>query len=183
MTRATTLIVVVALLAGVGGFFASRHFLDGRPPGNPDASRVVGEHYGALRLGDLDGRARSLGEWDGQVRLVNFWATWCAPCVKEMPLLDAARREYGGQGLEVIGIALDEPDAVRAFIAQLDIAYPILLDVPGTTDASVRMGNDRGVLPYSVLLGRDGRILASRVGDFDDAAALRAWLAPHLRER
>ena len=179
MNRTATLIVLVALLAGAGGYLASRALLPAAAP-RAGETTAVGEDYGDIRLRDLEGRERALAEWDGQLRLVNFWASWCAPCIEEMPLLEASRTEYSASGLQIVGIALDEPAPVRAFVRKLGIGYPILIDTPGALDSSVRLGNARGVLPYSVLIGREGRILAQRVGDFDDAAALRAWLAPHL---
>jgi len=93
-----------------------------------------------------------------------------------MPALDAFARRQGANGVQVVGIALDDADAVRAFLRTRPVTYPILIDAPGPADAGVRLGNARGVLPYSVLVGVDGRILRRWVGpletgDLDDWAA------------
>lgn len=126
------------------------------------------------QLLDLTGASRRLQEWEGKVLLVNFWATWCAPCREEIPHIQQARARYRGKGFEVIGIALDEPDPVRAFRDALQIQYPLLL---ATGDAFVLMGawgNEQAVLPHSVVLGRSGNVLATHSGPLlpDQLAAL-----------
>ncbi len=181
MNRTSLLIVAVALLGAAAGFVLS-NWLRPMPAGlAPGVEMVtIGDALpGDLALSDLDGRSRALSEWSGRPLLINFWATWCGPCVHEMPILDALRREQPDGGLEVVGIALDDPDAVRRFVADLKVAYPVLLDAPGPRDASVRLGDRRGVLPYSVLIGRDGRVLAQRAGSFD-RSSLADWIRPAL---
>ena len=121
-----------------------------------------------LRLPDLDGRATALpGAWPGRPLLVNVWATWCAPCLHEMPELQRFARTQGTRGTQVVGIALDDPAQVRDFLARVPVTYPILIDTPGRADAGVVLGNPKGVLPYSVLIGADGRVLKRRVGPFE----------------
>lgn len=121
-----------------------------------------------LRLPDLDGRATALpGAWPGRPLLVNVWATWCAPCLHEMPELQRFARTQGTRGTQVVGIALDDPAQVRDFLARIPVTYPILIDTPGRADAGVVLGNPKGVLPYSVLIGADGRVLKRRVGPFE----------------
>jgi thiol-disulfide isomerase/thioredoxin len=111
--------------------------------------------------------------------IVNLWASWCAPCIREMPALDAFARRQGANGVQVVGIALDEEEAVRSFLRARPVAYPILVDAAGPDDAGVRLGNTRGVLPYSVLVGADGRILKRwagplEPGELDDWATIAA---------
>ena len=91
--------------------------------------------------------------------LLNFWATWCAPCREEMPELRDLSREYAGQGLTVVGVAtLDDPAAVREFIDELDIRYPILVGMDEAMEIAQRYGNNRATLPYTALIDRDGLV-------------------------
>lgn len=138
------------------------------PP--PPAGVVVatrGEPMPPLRLPALDGRTVAVpATWPGRPLLINIWASWCGPCIEEMPELQRFSAQQGDNGVQVVGIALDDPDAVRAFLTRVPVRYPILIDVPGPADAGVRLGNLKGVLPYSVLIGADGRLLKQRIGPF-----------------
>jgi thiol-disulfide isomerase/thioredoxin len=135
------------------------------PPGVTVAER--GDAIPELRLPDLDGRTTVLPQhYAGRPLLINVWASWCGPCIEEMPELQRYSDTQGENGVQVIGLALDDAESVRAFLQHVPVRYPILLDAPGPADASVRLGNRRGVLPYSVLIGPDGRIVRQRLGPF-----------------
>ncbi|ODU40508.1 TlpA family protein disulfide reductase [Thermomonas sp. XSG] len=130
----------------------------------------------AMTLPDPDGKQVAIpAAWAGRTTLVNLWATWCAPCLKEMPDLQAFADAQGATGVQVVGIALDDAAAVAAFLRQHGITYPVLVDAAGPADAGVRLGNPAGVLPYSVLVLADGRLLKTRIGPFTDAADIAAW--------
>lgn len=124
----------------------------------------TGSHRPTLTLFDLGGRARSLSEWDGQVLLVNFWATWCPPCRAEIPEFIEVRDRFRDQAFEVIGVAVDRPDLVRDYAARLAIPYPILLDSLDGGSSLRPWGNPEGALPYSVLIARDGRVALTHRG-------------------
>jgi thiol-disulfide isomerase/thioredoxin len=115
------------------------------------------------------------GAWTGRPTLVNLWATWCAPCLKEMPELQAFAREQGGTGVRVVGIALDDTPAVNEFLRAHAIHYPSLVDAPGTADAGVRLGNPAGVLPYTVLIDAEGRLQKTRIGPFESGKDITEW--------
>ncbi len=177
-------LVVVLAAAGAGAGMLAGGLLRPEAPLPPVRAGLptleVGTPAPALELPDLDGGTRRLADWQGKLVLVNFWASWCAPCRREMPILDRARTQHAAQGLEVIGVAADEPGPTRDFLAEFPVGYPVLIDDPARgEDASIRFGNNRNVLPYTVLIGRDGRVLASHFGDFSESA-LAEWLAPHL---
>jgi thiol-disulfide isomerase/thioredoxin len=138
-------------------------------PPAPEGLEVAGrgERIPELALPLLDGGTMHLPrDLQGAPVLVNFWASWCGPCIEEMPELDRFAAGEASHGVRVVGIALDEPAAVRGFLQRVPVRYPILLDTPGARDSSVQLGNPRGVLPYSVLLSADGRLLRQRVGPF-----------------
>jgi thiol-disulfide isomerase/thioredoxin len=181
LNRQNLLIVLVALVGAALGLLASTLF--NRPAERPPPAGVVvlkpGDQRIDLSLRDLDGQPRKLSEFDGKLILVNFWASWCGPCREEMPLLDATRTQLAAKGLEIVGIAIDDAAPVKAFLKDSPVHYPILLASAEGVDPSLRFGDTRSVLPYSVLIGRDGKVLAQRAGNFSERG-LASWLAPHL---
>jgi thiol-disulfide isomerase/thioredoxin len=180
--RANFLIVLVAIVgAALGLTVSSRmdHFVAAPASAAVDVLKP-GDARADLDLVDMDGKPRHLSEWDGKLVLVNFWASWCGPCREEMPLLDAAHEKLAGRGLQVVGIAIDDADAVQDFLKDNPVRYPILLSDESDA-ASLRFGDTRSVLPFSVLIGRDGKLLAQRSGNFSEAG-LAHWLEPHLSQ-
>ncbi|RZI43802.1 TlpA family protein disulfide reductase [Herbaspirillum sp. HC18] len=126
-------------------------------------------------LQGLDGRAHRIDEWNGKIRLINFWATWCAPCRQEMPLLDSVRKEWRSKGVEVIGVAVDAGDDVRAFASAAKIAYPMLIAQDEGFGLMQAGGNAYGALPFTLLLDRNGKVVQRHAGVLD-ANRLKQWL-------
>ena len=181
MSRTTLLIVAVALLAALAGAVVGNRVFAPDPPqplaqsAQSAPSLTIGDRRPEAALTDLDGEQSALSEFDGRPQVINFWATWCPPCVRELPLLDQWHARRDDDGLAVLAIALESDHAlVREFVEQRELALPVRLSAPGTIDLSSRFGNARGVLPYSVLLDADGRVLAQKMGELDDQQ-LRRW--------
>lgn len=107
--------------------------------------------------------------------LINVWATWCGPCIKEMPELAAFSQAQGNEGVQVLGLALDDAAAVEAWLARLPSPYPHYRDDAGPRDAGVVLGNPAGVLPYSVLVDAQGIVRKQQVGPFASADDLAEW--------
>lgn len=124
---------------------------------------------------DADGNPYALSHWRGSLLVVNFWATWCAPCVEEMPTLNRIRSEYRSRGVEVIGLGIDNADKIRAFRDRYAIKLPLLVAGAGGSELARGLGNTAGVLPYTVLISRSGAIERRHVGQIQ-AAELRSWL-------
>jgi thiol-disulfide isomerase/thioredoxin len=181
-TRAVALLAVVAMLAlsAAGGFLLYR-LASPTPtlrPLSPDAAHrtptptspdeppkpAIPERVPSLELPGLDGKTHAFAEWQGRPLLINFWATWCEPCRREVPLLRTLKRERAAQGLEIVGIAIDSADAVQQFIGRLGIDYPVLLGEKDGFAAVTAFGMDT-VLPFSVFADRDGRIVTLKVGE------------------
>lgn len=141
----------------------------------PAVAARPGDLAPALQLPTLDGGRLTLDRFRGRPLLVNVWASWCEPCVREMPELDRLAQAQPADGLQVLGIALDRPEDVRAFLQRVPITYPIALETPGPADASVRLGDTQGLLPYSVLIDADGRIVRQKLGPFAPGEAER-WV-------
>ncbi|WP_242112910.1 TlpA disulfide reductase family protein [Luteimonas aquatica] len=169
---------VIASLAtnGPGPFFGSelgqrvlQSSMDASAPPVPAGVAVArrGERIADFAVPALDdGQIQVPGAYAGRPVLINLWASWCAPCVEEMPELQRFHAAQGEHGTQVVGIALDDAEAVRGFLGRVGVTYPILIDAAGPADAGVRLGNPKGVLPYSVLISADGRLLKQRIGPF-----------------
>jgi thiol-disulfide isomerase/thioredoxin len=155
------LLLCTALVAGVVGIWVA---LSG--PRWTTATPSPRSSISELVLPDVQGRSRALTEWAGKTRLVNFWATWCAPCREEIPLLEAAQAKHAGDGLQVIGVAIDDPDDVVAYLRELRIEYPVLLGDFSTLALTAHHGNAAQVLPFTVILAPTGQVLAEKVGSY-----------------
>ncbi|HXP01714.1 MAG TPA: TlpA disulfide reductase family protein [Luteibacter sp.] len=177
MNRGPTFwIVVLAIVAASTGLYLEHRRMNPPPPQGVTVADV-GEVPAPATFLTVDGKPRQLSDWRGKRLLINYWATWCAPCRREMPLLSENVARYAGRNVAFLGVAEDTAGAVRAFLADRPVAYPIVLadsDAPG---GSLSFGNTRRVLPYSVLIGEDGRILRRKMGTFSQAE-LDDWLAP-----
>ena len=169
MSRQLLPLVVVAALAAVVGFFAAKHFAGDSAPAPGGVEAQVGEVRPDFRHADLDGQVREAVDFNGSLTLVNFWATWCAPCVEEMPMLSELQDTYRDVGFRVVGIALDEPERAAAFARDLGLSYPVLLGEADVVVTSRRFGNATGMLPYSVLVDPEGVILWVRLGALERA--------------
>jgi len=129
---------------------------------------------------DLSGRRRQLSEWQGRPLLCNFWASWCAPCREELPLLDAAARENASIGLQVVGIAIDNAANVTQYLKSMQIGYPVLIAEGSAISLMRELGNPSGVLPFSVTVDRAGHLRQRRLGAYS-AQELRSDLEALLR--
>lgn len=174
MKRSTRLgvIAIAAIAAGVGGFFFARW--QSAPPSRQallqQAARLESRQRAPdFALPDLDGKLHAFNQWRGQLRLVNFWATWCGPCRKEIPELVALQARFGERGLQVIGISTDEPNAsvVKDFAKKYKINYPLLLDNGHAANIALHLGFQLIGLPASVLIGPDNRILGYHLGPIE----------------
>ncbi|HVK53820.1 MAG TPA: TlpA disulfide reductase family protein [Burkholderiales bacterium] len=110
------------------------------------------------QLRSLDGKLIALGQWEGKVLLINFWATWCSPCREEIPHLIEAQKRYSAKGVEIIGIAIDTSEKVEPFSRKMGINYSIFLEEERGVALSKRLGNRAGVLPFTVIIDREGRV-------------------------
>jgi thiol-disulfide isomerase/thioredoxin len=133
----------------------------------------------ALALPDLENKPQQLSQWRGQVLVVNFWATWCAPCRDEIPMLVKMQEKYLPKGLKIVGISIDQADKTSEFARSFGINYPTLIGNFDTVDVSRRAGNTKGVLPYTVILDRKGQIAATELGGLT-LEKLEAVIAPLL---
>ena len=157
-SRALALFAAVAVISVAGG--AAYHlWLRGDGPGPATAERIY-----ALRLADLKGTPQVLEQWRGKVVVVNFWATWCAPCREEIPGFVKLQERYGVRGLVFVGIAIDQPGKVAEFAGEFRINYPVLVAGADILPLLREAGNPAGVLPYTLVIDRRGTIVSRQPG-------------------
>jgi thiol-disulfide isomerase/thioredoxin len=146
-------------------------------PSTPAAASPpkVPDRVPQLLLPAADGKVHSLTDWKGRPLVVNFWATWCDPCRREIPLLKALRREHARDGLEIVGIAIDSRESVQKYATVHEMDYPLLVGEREGLQAAAAFGMET-VLPFSVFADRDGRVITLKVGELhrDEAELILA---------
>jgi thiol-disulfide isomerase/thioredoxin len=176
-TATLAAVVAVAAAAGAGAyFFLDRASLDTPPAaGAPEAAAGQTAQLVAtlphFTLADRDGQPRSLHDWPGKALIVNFWATWCAPCRREIPLLQQLQRDHGDEGFQVIGIAVDFRDKVLAYADEMKIDYPLLIGEQDGLDAAAAFGVPTVGFPFTVFSDRHGRVVTTHFGELTAAEA------------
>jgi thiol-disulfide isomerase/thioredoxin len=159
-TWQAVLFATVAAVALAAGFLLhpwSREV----PPAQPPASAAS---LMQAALPDLTGQSQPLSQWKGKVLVVNFWATWCAPCREEIPALIQVQNNLGPKGLQIIGIAIDQAERVKPYAAQMRINYPVLVGELDAMDLAHQAGNQLGGLPFTLILDRSGKPIRSELG-------------------
>lgn len=166
---------LVALMAGAL-FYAARMPIeaprqneqDTVPAATPETATpqtIEAVTHPAFSLPDLEGNARSFDEWSGSNRIVNFWATWCAPCRREIPLLKSFQSEHGSNGFQVIGIAVDFPEPVARYAEAAEFNYPILVGEQDAMAVAESSGIEFVGLPFTMFVASDGELLSAYIGE------------------
>ena len=186
-SRLYTGLALLMLLAGYAGFLAHDYYRAHAPDHTPQPPALVqiadpavldqtqiealrGTPGSEFSLPDISGVPRHLKEWEGRVCVLNFWATWCAPCLREIPGLIALQQRHGEAGLQVIGIALQAPEEVVGFIHEYGMNYPVLTGEMEAIEIAESYGNSAGVVPYTVMLDRSGAIQFLKHGELEMVA-------------
>ena len=162
--REWALTTAVALVAGGSGYAYNAW----RTAAEAEARQAVAA-LEAAELPNLDGKAQALRQWRGKLVVLNFWATWCAPCREEIPVFIRLQDRYGDRGLQFVGIAIDHPSKVRPYAAELGMNFPILVGWMEAIELARKLGNRSGVLPFTLVLARDGTIAMTHIGALKEA--------------
>jgi thiol-disulfide isomerase/thioredoxin len=128
---------------------------------------------------DLEEKVQPLAQWKGKVMVVNFWATWCPPCRAEIPEFIRFQKLYVKQGVQFVGIAIDQKSKVQTFAKEIGMNYPVLLGDLAGIDLARRIGNTEGGLPYTVIVDRNGKIVTTQLGTIS-FEKLEATIKPYL---
>ncbi len=169
------LIGLAAAAALAGGLLISTRLHE------PDAQAGAGgDKLLAAAFYDLNGQRQSLSQWRGKVLVVNFWATWCSPCRAEIPGFIELHRELADRGVQFVGIAIDQGVKVKDFARELGVNYPLLIGEDGALELQRQLGDQAGVLPFTVVLDSSGRLVTRHQGGMS-AKQLRSILLPLTR--
>lgn len=141
------------------------------PAARPGELPTVPAERPLFALADATGRRHSISEWDGKALVVNFWATWCAPCRRELPLLNRLAAEFASRGIQVLGVAVDFVADVRAFTHDFPVAYPILIGEQDGLDAARAYGVATMAFPFTAFSDARGRIITVHMGELHEREA------------
>ena len=162
------IIAVLLLAAAASGFFVRQQMLQ-KDAGSPVAAAVNQADVSAAKvdfsLPDLNGDTRHFDEWQGKNRIVNFWATWCAPCRREIPLLKETQAKHGDDGIQVLGIAVDFTEDVLAYAEAAEFNYPVMIGQEDAMAVAESSGVEFIGLPFTMIVTGDGTLAGVHLGE------------------
>lgn len=169
MKRNTGILSIVAVLSAIMGVYVANHQsqqlaeeIRSNSAQHPATTPV--QQLFSLQLPDSEGQMQALSQWRGKPLVLNFWASWCTPCVKEMPELSKLQKDFAGRGVQVLGIGIDSAQAIKEFKQKQEISYPLLVSGIEGSELARALGNQAGGLPFTVLIGADGKIHKTYLG-------------------
>ncbi len=155
----------VAIVALAAGNYIRNNIIGGdKTPASDEARKQGAAAILAAKLPDINDEVQAISQWQGKVLVVNFWATWCAPCREEIPEFIEAQNKFGDQGLKFVGIAIDRKEKVVAYSKEFKINYPVLVGSISTMSLAVTAGNIHSSLPFTVVIDRNGAIAKTYLG-------------------
>lgn len=166
-----TLFFIVAIaIAGTSGFALQRYLATDNSAvtgikGIDSGNSMIGQTRPEFAMMDIDGKLRNIKDWDGRVVLLNFWATWCPPCLEEIPDFIEVQQAMESKGLQIIGVAVDNEEDVRQFASDMDMNYPVMAGEMEAIELSQKYGNKIGGLPFSAIIDKNGKITHTITGE------------------
>ncbi len=162
-------VVFVAATAALTGHWVGKRERGGSEPALPASAQPALERLLTAGFKTLDGKAKTLAEWRGSVLVVNFWAAWCPPCRAEMPGFSRLSEQFVAKGVKFAGVAVDDEGAIRAFIKEKPVSYPILLADVEALSLTAALGNGTQGLPFTIIIDRSGKVASVKVGAMGEA--------------
>ncbi len=174
MSKNTLILSFVAILAITGGIFAQKL----------NSKALIAQNIASfnISLPDSTGKQRNLSEWKNKILVIHFWATWCPPCLKEIPVFIKLQKTYQQQGLQFIGIAIEPQEDVASYLASTEINYPVLIGGDNGIALSHQLGNSIYAVPYTLITDKQGNIIHQQPGEISEQALLKI-ISPHLQNK
>ena len=166
-------LLVCAAALGAGVYAGNSRLQTGTPTASEMAAAAL-PRWSSYTFADSQGRDFALKQLEGKTVLINFWATWCPPCVEEMPDFDRLHPKLKANGIELIGIGIDSPSNIREFLEKRQFLYPLLVAGAQGSDMAKLLGNQTGSLPYTVLINPKGDVVFSKLGRITPEEVLKA---------
>ena len=159
----------ISLLALLAGVFSSQWISQTGLASDPSIKAFFANPWQTP-----DGKPSNSENWRGKVLVVNFWASWCPPCVEEMPALDKMAQEYASKNVLIVGIGIDSPSNIREFLQKTPVSYPIVIGGLEGSNLSKQMGNTQGALPYTVVINAKGKSIYTKLGKISEEELKKA---------
>ena len=159
----------ISLLALLAGVFSSQWISQTGLASDPSIKAFFANPWQTP-----DGKPANSENWRGKVLVLNFWASWCPPCVEEMPALDRIAQEYASKNVLIVGIGIDSPSNIREFLQKTPVSYPIVLGGLEGSNLSKQMGNTQGALPYTVVINPKGKSIYTKLGKISEEELKKA---------
>jgi thiol-disulfide isomerase/thioredoxin len=159
----------ISLLALLAGVFSSQWISQTGLASDPSIKAFFANPWQTP-----DGKPSNSENWRGKVLVVNFWASWCPPCVEEMPALDKMAQEYASKNVLIVGIGIDSPSNIREFLQKTPVSYPIVIGGLEGSNLSKQMGNTQGALPYTVVINAKGKSIYTKLGKINEEELKKA---------
>lgn len=157
--------IVAMVIAGTSGFALQRYLATKSTSQVETTNPAIGQTRPEFAMLDLEGNVRNIKDWDGQIVLLNFWATWCPPCLREIPDFIEVQDELANHDFQIIGIAVDNEADVREFVTEMSVNYPVMAAEMEAIELSQRYGNSIGGLPFSAIIDKNGKITHTITGE------------------
>ena len=159
----------ISVLALVAGIFSSHWISQTGLASDPSIKAFFANPWKTP-----DGKSANSDDWRGKVLVVNFWASWCPPCVEEMPTLDKIAQEYASKNVLIVGIGIDSPSNIRQFLEKTPVSYPIVIGGLDGSALAKQMGNAQGALPYTVIINAKGKSVFTKLGKISEEELKKA---------
>ncbi len=167
--RQWMMICGISLLALLAGIFSSHWISQTGLASDPSIKAFFANPWQSP-----DGKSVYSENWRGKVLVVNFWASWCPPCVEEMPTLDKIAQEYASKNVLIVGIGIDSPSNIREFLGKTPVSYPIVVGGLEGSNLAKQMGNSQGALPYTIIINQKGKAIYAKLGKISEEELKKA---------